>query len=135
MLINMSTGVVGDDITAQLECLDAVQPEMAALNAGSLNYLKASNSKPKWAWAPMMFDNPVEKIEEFAEKMYNLNVVPECECFDTGIVRSTKMYQHVGLLKAPAHISFVMGVHSGMPCRKEILPLLVDELPKGAHWQ
>lgn len=134
MLINMSTGVVGDDISAQLACLDAVKPEMAALNAGTLNYLKAQKSKPQWAWAPMMFDNPVDKIEDFANAMYSGNVVPECECFDTGIVRSIKMYQHVGILKSPAHVSFVMG-ESGMPCRPEILPLLIDELPKGAHWQ
>lgn len=31
-----------------------VKPEMAALNAGSLNYLKAQRSKPKWAWQPMV---------------------------------------------------------------------------------
>jgi len=135
MLINMSTGVMGDDIQAQLDCLTAVQPEMAALNAGSLNYLKASSTKPKWAWHPMVFDNSVEKIEEFAEAMYAQNCVPECECFDTGIVRSTKMFQHVGLLKSPAHISFVMGVNSGMPCKSEMLPILLAELPEGAHWQ
>merc|ERR1712216_256372 len=113
MLINMSTGVPGDDISAPLECLAAVQPEMAALNAGSLNYLKAS-SKPRWAWQPMLFDNPVEKIDEFAEAMYKQKIVPECECFDTGIVRSIKMYEHVGILQKPAHVSFVMGVASGM---------------------
>ena len=31
MLINMSTGVMGDDIQAQLDCLTAVQPEMAGM--------------------------------------------------------------------------------------------------------
>jgi len=141
MLINMSTGVPGDDISAQLDCLNAVKPEMAALNAGSLNYLKASSTKPKWAWEPMMFDNSVEKINDFAEAMYSLelpdfgHVVPECECFDTGIVRSVKMFQHVGLLRKPAHVSFVMGVHSGMPCNTAMLPILINELPEGAHWQ
>ena len=60
-----------------------------------------------------MFDNSVEKISEFAEAMYDINCVPECECFDTGIVRSCKLYQHVGILKPPAHISFIMGVQSG----------------------
>jgi len=131
----MSTGVLGDDIQQQLDCLTAVQPEMAALNAGSLNYLKASSSKPQWAWPPLMFDNPVEKIEKFTNAMVAQNCIPECECFDTGIVRSVRMYQHVKLLPAPAHVSFVMGVHSGMPCRPDILPILVDSLPEGAHWQ
>merc|ERR1711934_142611 len=135
MLINMSTGVVGDDIQAQIDCLEAVQPEMAALNAGSLNYLKAKKSKPEWAWPPMAFDNSVEKITKFADKMVVQNCIPECECFDTGIVRSVSMYEHVGILQTPAHISFVMGVQSGMPCRSDILPILVSELPKGAHWQ
>jgi uncharacterized protein (DUF849 family) len=135
ILINMSTGVVGDDISAQLECLNSVKPEMASLNAGSLNYLKAQRSKPKWAWQPMVFDNSVEKINDFASAMYEINCVPECECFDTGIVRSCKLYQHVGILKPPAHISFIMGVQSGMPCKPDMLPILVDELPEGAHWQ
>ena len=34
MLINMSTGVVGDDLSQQMACLESVRPEMAALNAG-----------------------------------------------------------------------------------------------------
>ena len=42
-----------------------------------------------------------------------------CRCFDTGIVRSVRMYEQVGLLKAPIHISLVMGVASGMPAKPE----------------
>eukprot|EP00662_Eupelagonemidae_sp_cell21_P017916 gene17916-65396_t len=34
MMINMSTGTPGNDVSAQLACLE----KMAALNAGSLNY-------------------------------------------------------------------------------------------------
>ena len=34
-----------------------------------------------------------------------------------------------------AHLSFVMGVDSGMPARPELLPILKDELPQNAHWQ
>ena len=30
--------------------------------------------------------------------MRRLNVVPECECFDTGIVRSIGMFQSTGML-------------------------------------
>ena len=134
MLINMSTGVFGNDISAPLACLERVRPEMAALNAGSLNYLKA-RSNGTWAWPPLLFDNPVPKIEAFAKAMAKLDVVPECECFDTGIVRSIGMFERVGLLKAPAHVSLVMGVASGMPAKSAWLPLLIDELPEGAHWQ
>ena len=91
MLINMSTGVMGADISGPLACLERVRPEMAALNAGSLNYLKA-RSNGTWAWPPLLFDNNVGKIQQFAEAMTKLDVVPECECFDTGIVRSVGLF-------------------------------------------
>ncbi|MEW5721548.1 MAG: 3-keto-5-aminohexanoate cleavage protein, partial [Thermodesulfobacteriota bacterium] len=40
LIINMSTGTPGDDISGPLACLEKFKPEMAACNAGSLNYLK-----------------------------------------------------------------------------------------------
>ncbi len=134
MLINMSTGVIGKDISGPVACLERVRPEIAALNAGSLNYLRTKKDGT-WAWKPMVFDNSVEKISAFLEKMNEYKIVPECECFDTGIVRSLALFQSVGLLKNPIHASFVMGVASGMPAKASWLPLLIDELPKGSHWQ
>jgi len=134
IIINMSTGVVGPDISGPLACLERCKPEMAALNAGSLNYLKARRDG-RWAWPPMLFDNPVEKIEGFAKAMRQHGVVPECECFDTGIVRSVAMFEQVGLIPAPVHISLVMGVASGMPAKASWLPLLTDEMSDTAHWQ
>lgn len=134
IIINMSTGTVGPDIEGPLACLKVVKPEMAALNAGSLNYLKIK-SDGKWAWKPFLFDNPIEKIEAFAKAMYENGIVPECECFDTGIVRTIPMLQSVGILKKPTSVSFVMGVGSGMPANPDWLPLLVEELELGTHWQ
>ncbi len=134
MLINMSTGVFGPDISAPVACLERVRPEMAAMNAGSLNYLKAT-SRGTWAWPPMLFDNSVTKIEKFLKVMNGCDIVPECECFDTGIVRSVALFQQVGLLKPPVHISLVMGVASGMAAKASWLPLLIEEMPDDAQWQ
>ncbi len=134
LLINMSTGVVGDDIAGPLACLDAVRPELAALNAGSLNYLK-TRQDGAWAWPPMLFDNPVAKISKFFAKMQEVGAIPECECFDTGILRSVGLFLHNGLLRPPVHVSLVMGVASGMPAKAAWLPLLLAEMPAGAYWQ
>jgi len=134
VLLNFSTGVLGSDITEPVACLERCRPEMAAMNAGSLNYLKA-RSNGSWAWPPLLFDNPVDKVERMLEAMESSGVIPECECFDTGIVRSIAMFEKVGLLKPPIHVSLVMGVASGMPAKASWLPLLIDELPEGAHWQ
>lgn len=134
ILINMSTGVPGADISGPLACLEAFEPEMAACNAGSLNYLKVRKDG-QWAWPPLMFDNPVDKIQGFLDVMTARKIIPEFECFDTGIVRSVGMYKACGMFQGDPHLSFVMGVDSGMPARSDLLPILVDELPENARWQ
>jgi uncharacterized protein (DUF849 family) len=134
LILNLSTGVVGDDIGGPVSCLQRVKPEMAALNAGSLNYLKL-RSNGEWAWPPMLFDNPVEKVEDFARVMKELDIVPECECFDTGILRSVALYARRGMVPDPPNVSLVMGVQSGMPNKANWLPLLTEEMPPGTHWQ
>ena len=134
LIINLSTGVMGDDISEPVACLRRTRPEMAALNAGTLNYLRTRRDG-QWAWPPMVFSNPVEKIDAFAKVMAEVGVLPECECFDTGIVRSVGMFLKAGMIPSPAHVSLVMGVASGMPAKASWLPLLLEELPEGAHWQ
>ena len=62
-------------------------------------------------------------------------IVPECECFDTGIVRSVGLYVRQGLVPSPPHVSLVMGVASGMPAKADWLPLLIAEMVPGTHWQ
>jgi uncharacterized protein (DUF849 family) len=134
LLINMSTGVPGPDISGPLACLERFEPEMAACNAGSLNYLKCREDGT-WAWPPMLFDNPVDKVKGYLDVMMAHRIVPEFECFDSGIVRSVGLYQRNGMFQGTAHISLVMGVASGMPAKPEWLPLLKEEMPPGSHWQ
>ena len=134
LIINMSTGVLGPDITPVVGALRRVQPDMAALNIGSLNYLKCRRDGT-WAWPPLMFDNPVEKIQRFIEIMDQLSILPECECFDTGILRSVNLFVRNGMLNAPPCVSLVMGVASGMPAKLSWLPLLLEEMPARAIWQ
>jgi len=134
IVINMSTGVTGPDLSGPVGCLERVKPEMAALNAGSLNYLKL-RANDDWAWPPMLFDNPVEKVEAFAQVMKKHGIVPECECFDTGILRSVAMFARKGIVTNPPHVSLVMGVESGMPNKPSWLPLLLEEMLPGTHFQ
>ena len=134
IIICMSTGVTGNDLSGPLGCLEAFKPDLAACNAGSLNYLKIRKDGT-WAWPPILFDNPVEKIQRFVDVMTANNIIPEFECFDTGIVRSVALYQANKMFAGDPHISFVMGVDSGMPANPDLLPILKDELPENAHWQ
>ena len=134
IIICMSTGVLGDDISGPTGCLEAFKPELAACNAGSLNYLKIRKDG-NWAWPPALFDNPVEKIKKFLDVMTANNIVPEFECFDTGIVRSVCMFKANAMFEGQPHLSFVMGVDSGMPANPNLIAILKEELPEDSHWQ
>ena len=132
-LINQSTGVVGPDVSGPIACMAAVQPELAACNAGSLNYLKTRRDG-SWAWPPMLFDNPVAKIQKMLDAMALTSTIPEFECFDLGILRSVGLYLHNGMAKK-AQVNFVMGVASGMPLDVELMELLLKYKPEGSPWQ
>jgi uncharacterized protein (DUF849 family) len=134
VIFNQSTGVVGPDIAGPLDCMRAIRPEIAACNAGSLNYLKV-RADGRWAWPPMLFDNPVDKVQAFLAVMNETGALPEFECFDTGIVRCVEMYARTGLYSGHLDYNFVMGVESGMPADPELLPILARLARPGATWQ
>ena len=133
VIINLTTGVVGKDIAGPLACIRRVRPEIAACNAGTLNYLKI-RSDGRWAWPPMVFDNPVDKVKAFLDVMHETGTMPEFECFDVGIVRSVAMYKKAGMTDHLDY-NFVMGVDSGMPADAELLGWLRKQIDPGVTWQ
>jgi len=133
-IINMTTGTIGKDQSGPIACIRRSKPEIAACNAGSLNYLKTT-SKGTWAWAPMLFENRVEKVDELIKVMNETGTRPEFECFDVGIVRCVGMYKDVGMFDGDPEYNLVMGVASGMPADPDLLPLLKKYMKPGSNWQ
>ncbi len=137
VIINLTTGTVGPDVSGPLACIRRVRPEIAACNAGSLNYLKLKDNG-EWAWPPMVFDNPVAKVQQYLDVMAECGTHPEFECFDVGIVRSVGMYLKNGMARGTVGVpeyNFVMGVASGMPCDTDLLALLPRYMAEGGVWQ
>ena len=134
VILNETTGTLGPNIAGPLACLRAVKPEIAACNAGSLNYLKV-RSDGSWAWPPHVFDNPVEKVKAYLDVMRETNTQPEFECFDIGIARCVGMYAKNGMFAGLPKYNFVMGVESGMPADPDLLPILQKQTIPGAPWQ
>jgi len=134
VILNESTGTIGPDISGPLACLRAVKPEIAACNAGSLNYLKV-RADGTWAWPPHLFDNPVEKVKGYLDVMAETGTQPEFECFDLGIVRCVGMYAKNGMFQGRPKYNFVMGVESGMPAEPDLLPILKKLIIPDAPWQ
>jgi uncharacterized protein (DUF849 family) len=100
---------------------------------GSMNYAKYSARRKDFVFSAV-FANPFDEIIALLEAMAEAGVKPEHECFDTGHVGSLAPLVDMGLLRAPLHASFVMGVTGGVPATARNLAAMADNLPAGAHW-
>jgi 3-keto-5-aminohexanoate cleavage enzyme len=130
-IINFSTGTVGVAVAKRIAYLEACRPAVAALNMGSLNYAKYSRSRKDFVFS-FVFANPFDEIIELLAAMRRLRIKPEHECFDLGHVGSLAPLVDMGLLDAPLHADFVMGVVGGVPagaCNLAAMARNLSEIP------
>ena len=132
VLINFSTGGVGpmQSRTAHL----ALRPAIAALNMGSMNYARWSETRRDFAFQ-LVFANSFEDLVGFARIMAETGIKPEMECFDTGHVHSHTVLEDLGLLTRPYHFSFIMGVLGGIPATARHLAFQASNVPADARWK
>jgi 3-keto-5-aminohexanoate cleavage enzyme len=137
-IINFSTGTVGVPVQKRIDYLQACRPAVAALNMGSLNYAKYSRSRKDFVFQ-FVFTNPFDEIIELLRAMRRLGIKPEHECFDVGHVGSLTPLVDMGLLVAPLHADFVMGVVGGVPPTARNLAMMAENLAQAwpertHHW-
>jgi uncharacterized protein (DUF849 family) len=130
-IVNFSTGTVGVPVADRVAYLRACRPEVAALNMGSLTYAKYSRSRREFVF-DFVFANPFAEIVALLEAMRQLGIKPEHECFDLGHVGALAPLVDMGLLDAPLHADFVMGVLGGAPATARNLAAMADNL--GEVW-
>jgi 3-keto-5-aminohexanoate cleavage enzyme len=128
VIINFSTGTVGVPVEKRIAYLEAGRPEVAALNMGSMNYAKYSRKRRDFVFK-FVFANPFDEIIELLGAMRRLGIKPEHECFDLGHVGSLAPLVDMGLLEAPLHADFVMGVVGGVPATARNLGAMADNMP------
>jgi 3-keto-5-aminohexanoate cleavage enzyme len=127
-IINFSTGTIGVPVAKRIAYLEAGRPEVAALNMGSMNYAKYSRKRRDFVFK-FVFANPFDEIIELLQAMRRLGIKPEHECFDVGHVGSLEPLLDMGVLEAPLHADFVMGVLGGIPASARNLAAMADNLP------
>ncbi|HWE25984.1 MAG TPA: 3-keto-5-aminohexanoate cleavage protein [Myxococcales bacterium] len=122
VIVQTSTGgAVGMTAEERAQPLDC-SPEMATLNAGSLNF------------GDDVFLNPFPMVREFARRMRDRGIVPELECYDAGHVESCVQLAKEGTIDLPAHFDFVLGVRGGLGASEENLRFLLTKLPAGCSF-
>jgi 3-keto-5-aminohexanoate cleavage enzyme len=113
-----AVGMTADERAQPLDCTPP--PEMATLNAGSLNF------------GDDVFLNPFPIVREFAKRMRARKIVYELECYDVGHVEACLRLAQEGVIELPAHFDFVMGVRGGIQASEENLRFLISKLPVGS---
>ena len=134
VIVNFSTGAFGPSVAERTSYLRAGQPEVAALNMGSMNYAKFDAERDEFVFEEV-FENSFADIAAFAETMRKAGIKPELECFDAGHVRNARPLVERGDLEEPLHFSLVMGVLGGIEGTPAALLEQVRRLPDDATWQ
>jgi uncharacterized protein (DUF849 family) len=115
MIVQFSTGGrsgVGSERGGMLH----LRPDMASLSTGSCNF------------PTRVYENPPDLIVELADKMRRYDVKPEIEVFDLAMLYNAIDYVRTGLLLAPLHVQFVLGVKHALPAARDILEFEVRKL-------
>lgn len=134
ILLNFSTGSLEDDVTPQIRYIKEVQPEIAALNMGTMNYAKYSRRRKRFVFE-LVFPNPYEKIQKLLEAMNEAGVKPELECFDTGHTHGAWPLLDMGVLREPLQYSFIVNVLGGTPPEVESIQLQTKTMQPDQQWE
>ncbi|WP_313165081.1 3-keto-5-aminohexanoate cleavage protein [Sedimentibacter sp.] len=99
-----------------------LNPEMATLSMGTCNF------------ADDVFMNTEENIKIFANRMNELGVKPELECFEKGMIDTALRFAKKGIINTPMHFDFVLGVPGAMGGELRDLLYMVESIPAGSTW-
>ncbi len=103
-----------------------LRPEMASYDCGTMNWQHTT-----------IFENNPKFLEKLATMMNEVNVKPEIEVFDPGMIYNAGYYIKKGFLKTPAHFQFCMGVPGGIAATTKNLVFMkdiLDEVAPGSTW-
>jgi uncharacterized protein (DUF849 family) len=102
-----------------------LRPEMASLTTGSVNFAK------------VVYENHPTLIHDLAATMLEHDIKPEIEIFDLAMLYNAARLAGEGLLKAPVHVQFVLGIPGALPADRAVLEFELEQLERmlpGATW-
>lgn len=100
-----------------------LNPEMATLDCGTCNF--GYND---------IFVNTQKMIVDFTNIMKERRIKPELEVFDKGMVDTILNLHEKGIIMAPMHFNFVLGVSGAMAATEQNLDFMVSGIPLGSTW-
>lgn len=127
IILNLTTsGGVNLKEEDRLRPFFELKPEMASYDCGTMNWQNTT-----------IFENNPLFLEKLGGMMQEVGVKPEVEVFDPGMIYNAAYYLKKGVLKAPLHFQFCMGVPGGIGASTKNLVFMRDtmeELAPGSTW-
>lgn len=132
-------GSLGDTVENRAKVVSTLKPELASLNAGSMNFalfhvVPKYAGKWKYAWEEQylagtedfIFPNTFYTIRKFTELMAENGTKPEFEIYDVGMINNLAYLIDAGHIKTPVYLQFVLGILGGIPASVENLIYLLQ---------
>jgi uncharacterized protein (DUF849 family) len=140
IVLCMTTGgSLGDTVENRAKVVSTLEPELASLNAGSMNFalfhvVPKYEGKWKYDWErqylagteDFIFPNTFYTIRRFTELMGRYGTKPEFEIYDVGMVNNLAYLIDSGQIQKPVYLQFVLGILGGIPATVENLVYLVQ---------
>ena len=123
IVLNLTTSGSKFPEDMRLAHLPKLMPEMCSYDPGTMN----------WANSYVFLNTPVF-LERLGTLSQELQIKPELEIFDGGMMGNVDYYLKKGYLKAPLHYQFVLGVPGGMPGNIDSLAYLLPKMQPGSTW-
>jgi uncharacterized protein (DUF849 family) len=142
ILCTTTGGRLGEPVSKRVKVVNTLKPELASLNAGSLNFAlfhvanKTKNYKFGWEekylrdTEDFIFPNTFKTMREFLEIFSKMGTKPEFEIYDVGMLNNLAYLIHEGIVSKPVYLQFVMGILGGIPATAENLVFLVETAKK-----
>jgi uncharacterized protein (DUF849 family) len=120
-------GGFGMTVEQRVSVVQTYSPELASLNAGSLNFAlfpildKIKDFKHEWEpqylqmSEDFIFPNTFKTLREFNAYFMQEGTKPEFEIYDVGMLSNLAYLLSKGNVKKPVYLQFVLGILGGLP--------------------
>lgn len=142
ILCTTTGGGIGQPVSERVQVVSTLKPELASLNAGSLNFalFQVADRYTDWRYdwekpylestENFIFPNTFKTMREFLETFNQTGTKPEFEIYDVGMINNLAYFLEKGLVRKPVYLQFAMGILGGIPATSENLLFLVETARK-----
>jgi uncharacterized protein (DUF849 family) len=135
-------GRLGEQVENRVKVVSSLSPELATLNAGSLNFalFHIADNDQHWTYdwekpylqatEDFIFPNTFLTMRQFLETFASQGTKPEFEIYDVGMINNLAFLIEKGHVRKPVYLQFVMGILGGIPATIENFVFLVESARK-----